>query len=196
MSETEIEAQLVQGTRGDGFVWSEIKDRFDGFIVASDGNAVGVRETIEQRVDSLKMATLDKVHCGTSFDEKKDLRRFVYAEEIRDGLLDAVVENVEIFAAEAADELSAGAGDEDSNVDAVNADANVGRALGRLLGKSGGLKQGGASDKKGGAVSMGKEHDANSHGSPAAERTEAPFRAKFPGCRAGLAISVGRGPKV
>jgi len=45
---------------------------------------------------------------------------------------------VEVFAAQAADELPAGIGDHDSYIDAVHSDADAGRRWCGLLGKSGG----------------------------------------------------------
>lgn len=147
-------------------------------------------------MDSLKMAALEEVHGGTSFDEEKDLSRLVDAEEIRDGLLNAIVEYLKIFASEASDELSARIGDEDADADAVHADVNVGRRLGRLLRKDGEHKQESASDEKGGAMSTANKHDANPHGNPAAKETEAPSHARFPERGTGHAISNGNWPKL
>jgi hypothetical protein len=43
-------------------------------------------------VDSLKMASLQEVNGWPSFDEEQNLGWFVDAEEIRDGLLGAIIE--------------------------------------------------------------------------------------------------------
>jgi hypothetical protein len=106
-------------------------------------------------VYSLKMAALEKIDGWTSFDKKKDLGGLVHAKEIGDGLLGAVVEQVEVFAAHAADELAARIGDDDADVDAIHADANVGSGLGRLLRKSGRREQENARDKKGRQATRG-----------------------------------------
>jgi len=89
-------------------------------------------------VYSLKMAALEKVDGWASFDKKEDLGGLVNAKEIGDGLLGAIVEQVEVFAAHAADELAARIGDDNADVDAIYTDANVGGGLGGLLRKSGG----------------------------------------------------------
>ena len=55
--------------------------------------------------------------------------------EIGDGLLDAVVEDVEVFAAKTINEIAVGIGDDDADVDAIHADANrLGRCCDRFLG--------------------------------------------------------------
>ena len=141
-------------------------------------------------MDRLKMAALEEVDGWTGFDEEQDLGGFVDGEEIRDGLLDAVVEKVEVFAVQAADELSARVGDDDSDVDAVHTDADVGSRLDGLLRKSGRRKQENARDKKNCAASRGKKHGPIWHRRMAAKKTEALSRAKFPERGTGLAIST------
>jgi hypothetical protein len=86
-------------------------------------------------VDRLKVGALEEVNGWAGFDEEKDLGRPVHAEEIGDGLLGAVVENMEVLTVEASDELTTRVGDDDPNVYAVYADMNVGRGLSRLLRK-------------------------------------------------------------
>lgn len=104
------------------------------------------------------MFALEKVDGGAGFDEKKDLGGFVNAEKIRNVLLDAIIEDVEVFAAEACDELAARVGDEDADVDAVNADANVGSGWIALLRKSECRDHGGAGYKNGDQKSMRERH--------------------------------------
>jgi hypothetical protein len=87
------------------------------------------------------MAALDEIHGWTSFDEEQNLGGFVHGEEIRDGLLDAVVEKVEVLAVETTDELATSVGDDDSDANAVYADAYVGSRLIGLLRKTGRRKQ-------------------------------------------------------
>jgi hypothetical protein len=137
LTESEIEAQLVQSGGGVEFVWREIQNKLGSIVVAGDGDAVTGREAIEERMNRLKMATLDEIHSWTGFDEEQDLSWLVDVKEIRDGLFDAVIEKMKVFTVEAADELPARVGDDDSDVDAVNIDADVGSRLGELLGKSG-----------------------------------------------------------
>jgi len=99
--------QLVQSACGDGFVRREIKDWLGGFIVASNGDAVVWSEAREKCVDSLQVGALEEINGWACFDEEQDLGRPVHAEEISDGLLGAVVENMEVFTGEASHELTA-----------------------------------------------------------------------------------------
>jgi hypothetical protein len=112
-----------------------------GIVVAGDGDAVAEREAVEEGMNGLKMATLDEIYGWTGFDEKQDLGWLVDTKEIGDGLFDAVIEEMKVFTAKTADELPARIGDDDSDVDAVHTDADVGRGLDGLLGKSGWRKQ-------------------------------------------------------
>jgi hypothetical protein len=57
---------------------------------------------------------------GAGFDENEKLRGFFDGQEVGDGLLDVVVEDVEVFAAEAFDEVAGGVGDGDADVDAID----------------------------------------------------------------------------
>ncbi len=84
--------QLVQGPSGDRLIGSEIKDRLGGFVVAGDGHTVVGRKAFEQCLDSFQMTPLKEVDGGSSFDEEKDPGGLVHAQEIRDRLLNAVVE--------------------------------------------------------------------------------------------------------
>ena len=77
-------------------------------------------------MDRLKMAALYEIHGWTSFDEEQNLGGLVHGEEICDGLLDAVVEQVEVLAMKTADELATSVGDDHSDVYAVHADSNIG----------------------------------------------------------------------
>ncbi len=119
------------------------------------------------------MAALEKVDGGTGLDEEQDLSGLVNAEEIGDALLGAVVEQVEIFAVQAADELAARVGDNDAHVDAIHTDANIGRRLDGLLRKRGRREQEDARDKKSGSATRGKKHGPIWHRRMATEKTEA-----------------------
>jgi hypothetical protein len=94
------------------------------------------------------MAALDEIHGWTSFDEEQNLGGFVHGEEIRDGLLNAVVEQVEVLAVKTADELATSVGDDDPDVDAVYADSYVGSRLVGLLRGSGRREQKDAKGKE------------------------------------------------
>jgi len=141
LTESEIEAQLLQGRGCGRFVWSEIQNKLGSIVVAGDCDTVAGREAVEEGMNRLKMASLDEIHGRTGFDEKQDLCGLVDTEEIGDGLLYSVVEQVEVFTAKTADELPTWVGDDDSDVDTVHANANVGRRLGGLLRKSGWRKE-------------------------------------------------------
>jgi hypothetical protein len=135
------------------------------------------------------MAALKKIYGWTGFDEEQNLGGFVDAEEIRDRLLDTVIEEMEVFAVKTADELPARVGDHDSDVDAVHADVDVRRRLGGLLAKSGGCKQESTRDKEKCAASRGEKHSPIWHRRMAVKKTEALSRAKFPESGTGLAIT-------
>ena len=66
----------------------------------------------------------EKVDGGAGFDEEKDFGRGDYVGEIGDGLLDAVVEDVEIVAVKAFDQVTVRVGHRDRNSHAVNGDTN------------------------------------------------------------------------
>ena len=57
-------------------------------------------------------------------DEQQNLRRLLDGGEAGEWLLDPIIEDTEIFATKAFDELTAVIGDNHSDVDAVNADSN------------------------------------------------------------------------
>ena len=133
---------------------------------------------------------MEEVDGWAGFDEQEDLGRPLHAEEIGDGLLGAVVENMEVFTREASDELTARVGDDDADVYAVHVDMNVWGGLSCLLGKSGRDKGESESERKGRTASNGKKHGPNLHGRPGREKTEALFRRKFPESGTGLTISI------
>jgi len=92
LTEAEIEVQPVESCGGRRLIRGEIEHRFGSRVVTGDGDAVAGRETIEEGVDRLHMTALEEVHGWAGFDEEQDLGGFVDVEEIRDGLLDAVIE--------------------------------------------------------------------------------------------------------
>jgi hypothetical protein len=141
LTESKIEAQLLQRGGGVPFVWSEIQNKLGSIVVTGDGDAVAGRKAVEESMNRLEVTTLDEIYGWTGFDEEQDLGGFVDAEEIREGLLDAVIEKMKVFTGKTADKLPARVSDEDSDVDAVHGDADVGRRLGGLLGKSGWRKE-------------------------------------------------------
>jgi hypothetical protein len=139
------------------------------------------------------MAALDEIYGWTGFDEEQNLRGFLDLEKIGDGLLGAVVEEMEIFAVQSANELSARIGDDDSDVNAVDTDANVGRRRDGLLRNGGRHKQEGAGNENGAAV-RGRKHASICHRRMAARKTEALSRLEFPESGTGLAIFTQRKP--
>lgn len=126
LTKSEIETQLVQCGSSGAFVWGVFQYEFWGFVVAGNGDAVAGRETIEEGMDRLKMAALYEIHGWTSFDEEQNLGGFVHGQEICDGLLDAVVEQVEVLAVKTANELATSVGDDHADANAVHADSYVG----------------------------------------------------------------------
>jgi hypothetical protein len=137
------------------------------------------------------MAALQKIHGWAGFDEQQYLGGLVDTEEIRNRPLDAVVEKLEAFTVQAADELASRVGDDDSDVDAIHTDANAGRWLGGLLWRSGWHKQETAREKKSRAPSRGKEHAPIRHRKMPTRKTKVLFRLKFPEGGTGLATTGG-----
>ena len=78
----------------------------------------------------LQMAPFEKINGGAGFDQHEGLRRFLNGQKIGDGLLDAVIEDVKIFALQAFDKLSGGIANRNADVDAIDADADGLRLLG------------------------------------------------------------------
>ena len=65
-----------------------------------------------------------EVDRGAGLDEEKNLCRFLDGGKTTDWLLDPVVEYTEVLAAQPFNEVAAAIGDNHSDIDAVNADAN------------------------------------------------------------------------
>ncbi|MDP9339773.1 MAG: hypothetical protein M3P45_13000, partial [Acidobacteriota bacterium] len=63
------------------------------------------------------------------FNEHKGLGGFFDGQKIRDGLLYAIIEDVEVFALEILDKFAGGIGHEYTDVDAVDANADRLRLL-------------------------------------------------------------------
>jgi len=75
-----------------------------------------------------------EIDGGACFYQEQDFGWFCDGGEVGDGLLDVVVEEVEVFAAEILDEIALGIGDDYADVDAVNGDLDRGGlGLGGLL---------------------------------------------------------------
>ena len=72
-----------------------------------------------ERVCREKVVFGEEEDRGAGFDEEHELGGLFDGEEIGDGLLDVVVEDLEVFAAEAGDEMTGGVGYGDADVDAV-----------------------------------------------------------------------------
>ena len=86
------------------------------------------------------MAAREKINGGAGFNQHESLRRFVNGQKTGDGLLDAVIKNMKIFALQAFRELSRRIGNEDADVYAIDADADgqrLLRSLGLLRGNPG-----------------------------------------------------------
>ena len=133
MTETEIEAQSIENGSGGALVGSESGKELRRFGVTRDGHTIVSRQTIEQRVDGVAMAGFEKVDGWTGFHEEENLGRLVDGGEIRDGLFDAVVKNVKIASVQTLDKLAARIGDNDADIDAIDADVDGLGLRGSLL---------------------------------------------------------------
>ena len=102
------------------FVGREFEQELRASGITGYGDAVGRRDCGEESVRGEKMALAEKKDGRAGFDEEYELRGFFDGEEVGDGLLDVVVEEVEVFAAEAGDEVAGGVGDGDAYVYATD----------------------------------------------------------------------------
>ena len=75
------------------------------------------------------MAAFEKIDGRARSDEHERLRGLVNGQKTGDGLLDAVVEDVKIFALQAFREFAGRIGDENADVYAIDVDANGLRLL-------------------------------------------------------------------
>ena len=130
LAEADIEAQLIESAGGDLFVGDEIEDRLGVLVIASDSDAVGRSETIEQDFDGLQVAFLQEIDGRAGFYEEQNLGGFIDAEKISEGLLGTVVEEQKVSALKAGEELAARVGDGNADVDALDAHTDAGRLWG------------------------------------------------------------------
>src|SRR5262249_29871720 len=84
-------------------------------------------------IGSEKVALANEEDGRAGFDEKQHLSGIFIGEKAGEGLLDAVVEDAEVFAPQAFDEVTSGVGNEDADVDAVGAGADARWMSGRWL---------------------------------------------------------------
>jgi len=98
--------------------------------VAGDGYLVGRSDGGEEGVGGEQVTLAEEDYGGAGLDEEEDLGGLFYGEEIGDGLFDVIVEEMEVFAMQAFDEVAGGIGDRYADVDAVYRDADGGRLLG------------------------------------------------------------------
>ena len=116
--------QILQHELRRGFIRREIEQQFRGFRIAGNRNAIVGRKVFQQRVGSADVILPQEVDRGAGFDEKENLRRFLDRGEAGERLLDPVIEYTEVLAAQPFNEVAAAIGDNHSDIDAVNADAN------------------------------------------------------------------------
>jgi hypothetical protein len=102
------------------FVGREIEQELRISGITGYGDADGGSDGGEESVRGEKMVFGEEKDGGAGFDEEYELRGFFDGEEVGDGLLDVVVEEVEVFAAEAGDEVAGGVGDGDAHVYAAD----------------------------------------------------------------------------
>jgi hypothetical protein len=80
-------------------------------------------------------------HGGAGFDEEQELGGLFYWEEVCDGLLYVIVEDLEVFAAEAFDEVACGVGYGDAYAHAIYGDTDWRGLLSLSLGQRAGAEQ-------------------------------------------------------
>ena len=98
MAETEVEANTGKSSLGGGFIACKGKNWRRRDIIARDSHLIRRREPAQHGIRGKNVGILKKIDGRTSFDQKKDLRRFVNGGELGDGLFDAIVIDLKIFA--------------------------------------------------------------------------------------------------
>src|SRR5262249_5869786 len=126
IAEADVVANVGERGVGGRFVGGEVEHELRSVVVFRDGDAVSGGEAVEERVRRLHVDGGEEVDGGAGFDEEEDFGGLDDVGEIGDGLLDAVVEDVEVFAAEVGNEVALGVGDDDANVDAIDGDLDGG----------------------------------------------------------------------
>ena len=121
-----VKIQIAEGEASGGFVLAQFELHGGRGGVADDGDAIVCGEIANERVGFLCVLRTEEIHGGATFEHEEDLGGIVVGEESRDGLLDAVIENVEVRFLEAFDEFAAAIGGDDADVDAADFDANRG----------------------------------------------------------------------
>ena len=135
LTKSEIEANAAQGILRGAFVRGEIEQREGRFGIAGEGHAVSGGEAVEQGAGGVEVRVLEEIDGRARFDEEQDLRGIIHGSEFGDGLLDPVIENVEVFPMQAFDEFAAHVGDDDADIDAFDGEADGwGRGEWRFLG--------------------------------------------------------------
>lgn len=132
-AEADVVADVGEGGVGGGFVGAEVEHELRGGVVFCDGDAVAGGEAVEERVGGVDVSGGEEVDGGAGLDEEEDFGGGDDVGEVGDGLLDAVVEDVEVFAGEIRDEVALRVGDDDADVDAVDGDLDGGGLVGLLL---------------------------------------------------------------
>jgi len=135
VGEANVEIEILKGIARGSLAGRETENELGSVGVRGDGHAISGRDAVEERVGSAKVALAEEIDAGTGFDEEQKLRGLFDGEKVGDGLLDLVVEDMEVFAAEAGDEMTGGVGDGDADVDAIDGDADGRGGLLRLGGR-------------------------------------------------------------
>ena len=114
------------------FVGREIEQELRPSGITGYGDAVGGSDGGEESVRGEKMVFGEETDGGAGFDEEHELRGFFDGKEVGDGLLQAIVEDVEILTTKPGNEMARGIGDGDADVDAADGDADGGSGFLRL----------------------------------------------------------------
>jgi len=124
LAKTLVEAEVAQGKLRSLLIGGEIEQRERRIGVAGDGHAISGGEAVKQGDGCVEMSVLKEIDGRARFDKEQNLCGIIHGREFGDGLFDAVIENVEVFPAQATHELAAHVGDDDANVYAFDGEAD------------------------------------------------------------------------
>ncbi len=129
-TEAEIELQVLERVSRRPLIDREVLKKLGGSGIARDGNLIVARKTVEEAMRRGEMAGFEQIDGRAGLDKNENMGRLEIRGKVGERLLGAIVEDLEIGAAQAADEPAARIGDGNADFDTIYLDTNR-RVLGR-----------------------------------------------------------------
>src|SRR5262249_15142496 len=105
-AEANVVANPFERGFGGRLVGGEVEKKLRRGVVLGDGDTISGREAFEKRVRSAYVAGLQEIDGRAGFHEQENLCGLVDRSEIGDGLLDNVIDDMEVFAAKTFDKVA------------------------------------------------------------------------------------------